>query len=98
MNIIQLIREGADLIEAAPEAWTRKAFARDVTGSPTSPLSPKAICWCWAGSLVKLGRFAFRGPVPPSYNAAVEANDTAKTPAEAVANLRALALKLESQS
>lgn len=35
---------------ANPDHWTRRELARQADGSPCSPISPEAVCWCLLGA------------------------------------------------
>lgn len=58
------LRAARNLIER-PEAWTKGVVARDTFGSPITPDSSDAVCWCAYGALAKVTRSA-----SPDYDAA----------------------------
>ena len=43
----------ADELEAHPERWTQCFNARDTDGDSTSWGSPKVVCWCEYGHILK---------------------------------------------
>ncbi len=50
----QILTEAADLIRD-PAHWTQGVNARDRHGAPTGPHNPHAVCWCFAGAIIKCG-------------------------------------------
>lgn len=54
MKPSEVLAKAADLIE--PEgAWTQGKFAREASGLAQDPKSPKAICWCARGAIIRSG-------------------------------------------
>ena len=53
-------QKAADLLDAAadllttPGAWTKGKLARASTGYPCAPDSPRAVCWCATGALLRV--------------------------------------------
>ncbi len=50
----QILTEAQELIRD-PARWTQGAYARDAAGNPVGVRSDRAVCWCSAGAIKKVG-------------------------------------------
>jgi hypothetical protein len=55
MDAHEILIAARKLIEK-PENWTQETSARDAAGRETLPTSPRAVCWCASGAILRAGR------------------------------------------
>lgn len=63
MNTLKILTKARALI-SDPARWTQRSAAKDVSGNDVLANSPKAVCWCSAGALLKASRRSSIGFVP----------------------------------